>query len=79
MLAVLLVVLLTPCYGYFTYARCLEAFQPRPAKVGQALAWERIRLAVDLSFAMTIFWRQVRLALSVAVRNRQHTIPGSNK
>lgn len=72
MLAGLLVTLLTPCYGYFTYWRCWEALQqPFGNLIPQQLIW--VSTAIDISIAMSIFWKQVSLALAVGIKNWQCT------
>lgn len=73
MLAVLLVVLLTPCYGYFTYREVVNAFFPGPGKQAAGRGWQQISFSIEVPLALHVFWRQVRLAYSVAVLNWKTT------
>jgi len=70
MLAALLVALLFPCYGYFTYQRFDAAFfhdkmQPR----NRLNLQEQILFLVEVPIAFRVFWMQIRFAFSVMVNN----------
>jgi hypothetical protein len=70
MLAVLLTVLLGPCWLYFE-ALYWRSILDQPA--ARALTWAQIGLAIDAIGALVLLGRIVKLASSVAIENWQRT------
>ena len=69
MFALLVAVLLSPCYAYFEYMHVASVLnqpgQPRP------FVWTDIYFVIEISMSLLYFWKQVRLALGVAYLNHK--------
>jgi len=70
MLAAFLFVLHTACYAWFQYER-LAARWAAPAQ--RARNWQDIRLAIDVTLALTVYLYLVRFAITAALENWRRT------
>ena len=70
MLAVFLTLLLTPCWLYFEYLH-LQPF--RKLQIGQAFAWDRLRLWIDATLSLAVFTWTIRFAVGIAIGNWPRT------
>lgn len=70
MLALLLVVTLGPCWLYFEWLLWDSIVRANPGLgPNRVQVWDRVRWFADGAFALMVFSRTVRLALSVAIGN----------
>jgi len=69
MLALLLVVLLSPCFAYLEYIHVTIFFNP--AGKPRPFDLTEVFFIAEISVSLHYFWKQIRLASSVAFLNRK--------